>query len=208
LAEEFGFVVGVEMDREARQGDNRFQFVQGDGCCLPVLSSSFDVVLLNHVLDHVSSPQQLLDEAWRVLKPGGICYLAVPNRFILIEPHYLLPFLSWLPRPLANLYVRMAGRGQVYLDHMPSYCALKKLTRRFCVEDKTVLVFKHPENFFPDDPKLYAQARWSQWIPDWLVKILLPVFPVWILILRKRAPGWQPAALTTKPREEKLAEQA
>jgi SAM-dependent methyltransferase len=44
-----------------------------------------------------SSSEALLDEVWRVLKPGGLAYLACPNRYSLVEPHYRLPFLSWFP---------------------------------------------------------------------------------------------------------------
>jgi len=36
------------------------------------------------------------------------------SRLALIEPHYRLPFLSWLPRPLATAYLRLSGRGSSY----------------------------------------------------------------------------------------------
>ena len=33
---------------------------------------------------------------------------------MLIEGHYFLPFLSWLPADLASAYLRLTGRGRVY----------------------------------------------------------------------------------------------
>ena len=39
----------------------------------------FDVVRIWHVLEHASSPCQVLDEAYRVLKPGGLLIVGVPN---------------------------------------------------------------------------------------------------------------------------------
>lgn len=39
----------------------------------------FDVVVMNHVLEHVSDPQSLLKAALARLKPGGFLHLAVPN---------------------------------------------------------------------------------------------------------------------------------
>jgi len=39
----------------------------------------FDVVVMNHVLEHVSDPQSLLKGALAHLKPGGVLHLAVPN---------------------------------------------------------------------------------------------------------------------------------
>lgn len=92
-----------------------FQLV--DGVELPFLGHSFDVVITNHVIEHVGEREvQLghLREIHRVLRPNGVAYLAVPNRWQLVEPHYRLAFLSWLPKPLRTPYLRIRGRGQVY----------------------------------------------------------------------------------------------
>jgi SAM-dependent methyltransferase len=184
LAEHFGFVVGVDLEEGEREIQG-FHFVQADGCKLPIRSLRFDVAVLNHVLEHVSSPQDLLDEVWRVLKPGGVCYLACPNRYSLVEPHYRLPFLSWLPHPLADLYVHLAGRGESYLDNLPSYWRLKKLVHRFRVTDQTWMVLKNPEKFFTGDPVLKARIRMAGWLPGWMLRALVPWVPVWILLLKK-----------------------
>jgi SAM-dependent methyltransferase len=39
----------------------------------------FDVVCLNHVIEHLSSPLETLEECYRVLKPGGRLVVATPN---------------------------------------------------------------------------------------------------------------------------------
>ena len=39
----------------------------------------FDGVLMWHVLEHVQNPGEVLREAWRILKPGGVVIVAVPN---------------------------------------------------------------------------------------------------------------------------------
>jgi SAM-dependent methyltransferase len=84
---------------------------------LPFPDDSFDVVLSNHVIEHVGDEHQQrahLAELKRVLRPDGVGYLAVPNRWMLVEPHYRLIFLSWLPRRWRSPYLRMSGRGSVY----------------------------------------------------------------------------------------------
>ncbi len=40
--------------------------------------ASFDVAVLNHVLEHVFSPTELLASTWRVLRPGSIVVIEVP----------------------------------------------------------------------------------------------------------------------------------
>ena len=84
---------------------------------LPFADASFDVVLSNHVIEHVGDRGAQLAhllELRRVLAPAGVGYLAVPNRWMLVEPHYRLAFLSWLPRPLRTPYLRLMRRGAKY----------------------------------------------------------------------------------------------
>lgn len=84
---------------------------------LPFPDARFDVVLSNHVIEHVgdlAAQRHHLLELRRVLDPGGVGYLAVPNRWMLVEPHYRLAFLSWLPRSLRSPYLRAAGKGDHY----------------------------------------------------------------------------------------------
>ena len=94
-----------------------YNFNRVSGTELPFESSSFDVVLSNHVIEHVgdeAAQHRHLAEIGRVMKPDGIGYLAVPNRWMLIEPHYRLIFLSWLPRSVRSNYLKLAGRGDFY----------------------------------------------------------------------------------------------
>jgi SAM-dependent methyltransferase len=48
-----------------------------DALALP--SHRFDAVVLWHVLEHVAEPAPLLAEVARVLRPGGVCLVGVPN---------------------------------------------------------------------------------------------------------------------------------
>lgn len=43
-------------------------------------SSYFDVVTLSHVLEHVYDPLAALKESYRLLKPGGLIWIATPNQ--------------------------------------------------------------------------------------------------------------------------------
>lgn len=95
------------------------------------LGSSFDLVVMDNVLEHIEDQRRALHTMSALLAPGGVCVVIVPNRLWPIEVHYGLPFLSYLPLPAANLYLRLSGRGQDYRDssYAPTYLGLKKLLR-------------------------------------------------------------------------------
>ncbi len=41
----------------------------------------FDVVLMHHVFEHLTDPHAALAEVWRILKPGGVVVIEVPNPY-------------------------------------------------------------------------------------------------------------------------------
>src|SRR3989441_11944363 len=46
-------------------------------CSLP--DETADAVTFINVLDHLRDPFVVLREAWRILRPGGVLYIGVPN---------------------------------------------------------------------------------------------------------------------------------
>lgn len=49
-----------------------------DGRSIPVGTARVDAALATEVLEHVPDPMPLLEEIWRVLRPGGSLHLTVP----------------------------------------------------------------------------------------------------------------------------------
>ncbi len=79
---------------------------------LPYPDGSFDLITCLDVLEHVASTGDVLREMRRVLKPGGIVLTTIPNRRAFRDPHYHLPLINWLPRPLAEAIVRRSGHSK------------------------------------------------------------------------------------------------
>ena len=79
---------------------------------LPFPNNAFDLVACLDVLEHVASAEMVLAEIHRVLKPGGVALATVPNRRAFRDPHYHLPLINWLPRPLAAWTIRRMGRSK------------------------------------------------------------------------------------------------
>lgn len=64
---------------------DRFRFSSADARSIPFPDASFDAVLANHMLYHVSERHQALKEIRRVLKPGGKLFASTMGRRHMIE---------------------------------------------------------------------------------------------------------------------------
>jgi len=96
--------------------DMNLPVVNGAGEQLPFSDASFDLVIAWDVVEHVQNPALLLADLARVLRPGGRVLLTVINRFAFRDPHYHLPLLNWLPRPLAEAIIEQRGRSKSGAD--------------------------------------------------------------------------------------------
>jgi len=57
----------------------RFPSILAEASRLPVATASFDIAVLNNMLEHVDDPGAVLSEAHRVLRPGGTAIVLVPH---------------------------------------------------------------------------------------------------------------------------------
>lgn len=53
--------------------------VKADICDLPFSANEFDVILCNHVLEHIPDDTKAMQELYRVLKPNGMAILQIPQ---------------------------------------------------------------------------------------------------------------------------------
>lgn len=67
----------------------------------------FDFIIINDVLEHVQDPVACLNKIHSLLKPKGEVYIIVINRYCLIDPHYHLYFINFLPRKIGNWIVNI-----------------------------------------------------------------------------------------------------
>lgn len=53
--------------------------VKADICDLPFEDNSYDIILCNHVLEHIPNDTKAMQELYRVLKPGGMGIFQIPQ---------------------------------------------------------------------------------------------------------------------------------
>jgi len=92
-----------------------------DGSALPFSDRYFDAALSISVFEHVRDPREYLSEIWRVLKPGGVLYLALPNRLWPKETHTGLWGLAYFPRIFQDVYVRICGKNPLKDNNLHFY---------------------------------------------------------------------------------------
>lgn len=193
LSHSFAKVTGIDIDTKAidhavkTYASENLNFQIGDAMSLDFPENSFDVVLCSHVYEHVPDAVQMMDQIYRVLKPGGVCYFSAGNRLAVKEPHYNLSFLSVMPRPFAHLYLRLLGRGKYYYEKHLTYWGLKSLVSRFEIVDYTGKVIDEPENFYA--AYMIEPGSRKQKLAHLIVERLYWLCPGYLWLLKKPEKG-------------------
>jgi ubiquinone/menaquinone biosynthesis C-methylase UbiE len=144
FAEAGANVVGIEVDeRSIHRGRLRAEehgvsatLLEGAAESLAFPDESFDLVILDNVLEHVQDRERTLSEIHRVLRPGGLLYMVTPKPFALYslwnDPHYDLAGLVLMPRRLQIWYFerfRGAGAGAYDVGVIPTRWRLRRMLR-------------------------------------------------------------------------------
>jgi SAM-dependent methyltransferase len=116
--------IGLDPERnfllKGKNGGNADDLIQAIGEQTPLRDGIFELVMLFEVLEHVMNPALVLNEVNRILKPGGILFITVPNRFYPFETHGIqicqkqihnllgigIPFFSMAPSFLRRRFER------------------------------------------------------------------------------------------------------
>lgn len=86
--EGFGESASIARDLVAANGLNPSKIVGATGESLPFDDDHFDIVYSSNVLEHTIEPAKVLQEAIRVVKPGGIVQIICPNYLSYFDGHY------------------------------------------------------------------------------------------------------------------------
>jgi len=113
--------IGVDINTQALTFlSNRFDHlsqkslflpISAFGEMLPFADNYFGGLILSEVIEHLQDPKLILQEAFRVLRPGGWCYLTTPNY------RSLWPVIEKV-LDISSLTPQMAGTQHIYpFDH-------------------------------------------------------------------------------------------
>jgi SAM-dependent methyltransferase len=121
-------IVGVERDdkpfrlAQARAGMFDAALLQASAYELPLADGSADAVVMSEILEHLDRPVAALEQAARILAPGGLLLVTVPNAnypFLWDPINWVLERTTGRPirnGPLAGIWanhVRLYGKGDL-----------------------------------------------------------------------------------------------
>jgi SAM-dependent methyltransferase len=177
LAPHVGSIIGLEYDIDrAFEARLRSPNLVNAACEeLPYSNASFDVILSHEVLEHVRDDRRSVEEMLRVLAPGGVIVLFVPNIGYPFETHGFywhgryhfgnIPLIHYLPS-------RWRKR---LIPHVRAYSAsdLERLFNQLPVNIKDrKLIFGAYDNIIYRHPSLgHLLRRFLQWMEHTPLKI-------------------------------------
>lgn len=66
--------------------------VVGNALNVPFCNNTFKLIVCNSVLEHIEDYKKVIDECYRILKPGGYIYLCIPQ---ICGQHHTMDFRRW-----------------------------------------------------------------------------------------------------------------
>lgn len=84
-----------------------------DAGVIPYPDGAFDLVFADNVMEHISEPEQVFREVFRVLRPGGLFLFKTPNKY-----HYM-PLIARATPTWFHKFVNKR-RGRAEADTFPT----------------------------------------------------------------------------------------
>jgi hypothetical protein len=86
--------------------DEGFDVAVGDGRNLPYPDAAFDLAFSASVIEHLGAWEDQKLFASELRRVGNKVYCQTPAKAFPLEPHYLAPFVHWLPKPVRRRLIR------------------------------------------------------------------------------------------------------
>jgi ubiquinone/menaquinone biosynthesis C-methylase UbiE len=147
---------GIDLDPEAIKicrlkaaayGITPSSFQMAFAEALPFNNNCFDLVYCSSVLEHVSDVKKACKEILRVIKPGGICYIVIPNYFSPYEGHYKVAWFPMMPKSIAKFYLRILRRPTEFIKTI-NYTTPQLIENILCKQNRCNLLYKAGERKF------------------------------------------------------------
>jgi hypothetical protein len=113
----------------------------GNACHLEEFKDkAWDIVHSNSVIEHVGCWEHIKAMAREIHRVGRYYFVQTPNYWFLVEPHYVIPFFQFLPRPI-KVWILMRKKGSSSLNQ----AILREEGTRLLTKKEMRLLFQEGE---------------------------------------------------------------
>ncbi|HKI79927.1 MAG TPA: class I SAM-dependent methyltransferase [Ignavibacteriaceae bacterium] len=110
--------------------------INGDALNVPLKDDSFDLIILQDVIEHLQNPELIISVLYNLLKKDGILYLSTPNKYSIFnfftDPHWGLPFVSILRRKtIKEMFLKSYRKSEYKRRDIAQLVSLKELQKLF-----------------------------------------------------------------------------
>lgn len=160
-------------NRLVKDEDSLFCFTKVTDERLPFHNNFFDIVISNHVIEHVDNAQRHLAEISRVLCTRGVLYFATPNRNFPREVHTNTIFLHFFPYKIFWTLLKYLNKYQEPIKLL-SYGKMKQIFSKtgFLYEDYTMKIVNNPTNYYMEEQLKFRLPGFMSWIAPTNVFVL------------------------------------
>ncbi len=140
---DLGLLGNKYSDESAGAPPPSVEYVLGDGKSVPYADGEFDICFSNSTIEHLFRLDEQRRFANEVQRVGRGVWVQTPARRFPFEPHWLSPFVHWLPRS----WQKRLGRNFTVYGWMlrPTSEDVSQL-----VDELRLLTYREMQQLFPD----------------------------------------------------------
>jgi len=130
---------------------SNFNLLCGSSSSLPFKNNSFDLIILQDVLEHLDNREELINSIYNLLNDNGMIYLSTPNKFsvinIIADPHWGVPLVSILKRDSVKKYfLKYFRKSEMNRNDIAELLSLKNIYELFVDKFEMELFAIHSVN--------------------------------------------------------------
>jgi len=142
------FEISKERLRRQSESAQNIKRLCGSALDLPFNKNSFDVIILQDVIEHLAKKDKVSEEIYHLLKKNGVVYLSTPNKTSVInfisDPHWGVPVISILSRKkIKKYFLRYFRKSEVTRKDIAELNSLNDLYKLFDEKFESKLFTKH-----------------------------------------------------------------
>lgn len=110
--------------KRASELNLQLRYDVGSATQLPIPDNSIDICVMPELLEHVPPWEDCINEAVRVLRPGGLLHISTSSMLCPFQQEFNLPLYGWYPQRLKRYYEKRAVTDKPELANYAKYPAV------------------------------------------------------------------------------------